>query len=116
MLTPCNHDFSLYRGTTLRKTFTWKPGGVVANLVGYSAYVRFRLLTTDPTAAMSLTSQAGGVILGGIAGTLQMFATPLQLEGLAADVYLYELRLVYPNADVASLVQGRMTFILGAAH
>lgn len=116
MLTPCTHDFSIQRGTTLRKTFTWKPANVLANLTGCSASVQFRLAVADATPALTLTSQSGGVILGGALGTLEMFATPTQLLVLTAEAYLYELRIVYPNSDVASLVEGKMTVVTGAAH
>ena len=116
MITPCTYDFVIYRGTTLRKTFTWKPGNVLANLSGYSATVQFRLATVDPSPALTLTSQNGGVVLGGALGTFEMFATPTQMLVLTADAYLYEMRIIYPNTDIASLVKGKMTLITWAAR
>lgn len=114
MLTPGVHDFVLYRGTTLRKTFIWQPGGVPANLTGYSGQAQFRTDLSSDVVSMTLTSVGGGIIFVPLTGSVTMFADPATVStafptAALKEVIYYGLQLVDTLGDVLPFMEGKMT-------
>jgi len=116
MITPGIHNFSIYRGATLRKTFLWTSNGTPVNLTGYTAKAQFRISTalTAPV-ALELTSPSG-ILIVNLTGSLTMLATDVQMLALTEDHYHYGLHVVDTQGDTLSLIEGVMTIVPGAVH
>lgn len=78
------------------------------NLTGYTAALQLRSLPSDPTAALSLTSPSGGIVITGATGTLAINATAAQTGAIQAGYYYYDLEITSPTAVVTRLVQGQI--------
>lgn len=111
MITPGLHNFTLYQGTTLRKSFTWLANNTPVNLTGYTGRCQFRTSHQDPNAALDLTTANGGVIVDGLTGKITLYATDVQTAALMADKYLYDVEIVDPTGDVSRLVYGAVTMV-----
>lgn len=109
MIKPGIYNFEIPRGSTLRKTFIWKPGNVTANLTGYGAKCLFRagkvLDSTPPL--LTLTHSNSGILLGGVQGTITLYATDVAILALP-DVVYYGLFLIEPSTDVLACLEGRI--------
>lgn len=111
MITPGQHNFTLYQGTTLRKTFTWTADNVPVNLTGYTGRSQFRATYQDPTPALNMTTLNGGIIINELAGEITMFASAEDTALLTADRYLYDLELIDSIGDVSRLIYGTVTIV-----
>jgi len=118
-MTPGVYNFTQYQGTTLRKSFVWKPGGVVANLTGYSAIFQMRVRNTADTATpiLELKSISGGIFLGTtngttlLAGGVTLYA-PVSVFGvLPVDTYMYGINLIDSAGDSSAFLTGELTIM-----
>lgn len=75
MITPTKLNLTLWRGATFRKTFTYYSGAdeltPPKNLTGYTG--RMVLRTSDGSTLDELTTENGGIILGGATGTITFY-------------------------------------------
>ena len=119
MQSPGLYDFRIFKGTTLRKSFVWKPAGVAANLSGYGAVAALRagkLLDSTPP-VVSLTIGNGGITVDPsappslTAGTIQLYMTSAATLGLVLPVYYYFVHTIAPNGDVLSFLEGKITVL-----
>jgi hypothetical protein len=118
MITPGIYNFVVFRGTTLRKPFIWKPGGTAAVLTGYHAHCEFwkRGVAFTTTPDLSLTDAAGGIFLGTtdgttvLAGAVTLYMPASQIaSSLTEQAYNYGLKVIEPNGDVIALLRGLIT-------
>lgn len=97
------------QGATFRRTLTWKDAsGALINLTGYSARMQLRPSPSDTTVSLELTTESGGITLGGVNGTIQLYASATDMTSLAARSYAYDLELMI-GAEVVKLVTGLFT-------
>jgi hypothetical protein len=52
----------------------------------------------------------GGLLLGGADGTITLFISDEDSEGVSEDKCVYDLELIAPGGDVIPLVAGTFTF------
>lgn len=105
-------NLTIEQGATYRNTLTWKTGATVAaalpvNLTGYTARMQFRATPDDAVIVLSLTdvlSASGQLVLGGVAGTIQIHLTATATAGLSAGG-VYDLELVN-GAEITRVVEG----------
>lgn len=94
------------QGATLTRTLTYKDStGALVNLTGFTARMQVRADVESTSTVLSLTTENGGITLGGVAGTVLITATATQTAALTAGDYAYDLELV-SGATVTRLVQG----------
>ena len=88
---PAPWDLEIYQTTTpYAWQITFLAGGTPVNLTGYSAVFTCRPSLGDPTVLFQLSTGAGGVVLGGSAGTITVaFPVSQPLTG-AYDLVLYD--------------------------
>lgn len=97
------------QGSTLSRVITWKnSAGTPINLTGYTARLQVRDNYSAASSLLTLTTENGGIALGGALGTITLNATATQTAALTADQYVYDLELV-TGATVTRLVQGSFT-------
>ncbi len=111
MNAPGIYNFTVYKGVTLRKTFVYKPGGVVADLTGYAAVCNWRagkvLDSTSPL--VSLTVGGGGVIMTPSDGKVEIYMPHTSTIALNLTAYYYFIHLIAPNTDVLPFLEGKIT-------
>lgn len=107
-------DLYIEQGATYRRTWRWNTvstDGLVLtpiNLTGYIARMQIRRSQGAP-ATVSLTTENGGITLGGAAGTVTVYMTDDQTDLLQPKSAVYDLELEAPNGDVYRFIQGRIT-------
>jgi hypothetical protein len=103
---PAKHNFYVYRGATFSEQIEWKDeSGTPVNLTGFTARMHMRetLEAADPF--LTLTTENGGITLGGVAGTIQLLASATQTNAITAASGVYDLELV-SGANVTRLLEG----------
>ena len=103
------HDIVCDQGATFSRVFTWEDSTAnPIDLTLYTARMQVRATVESASTLLSLTTENGGITLGGIAGTITVTATATQTAAIAAGCYVYDLEMV-TGAVVTRLVQGQFT-------
>ena len=104
-------DITINQGATFELTITWKDSaGTAINLTGYTARLNVRETYSSSTAVLTLTTENGGITLGGAAGTITLAATATATAALTAPFSgVYDLELVSGGAVVTRLLEGVAT-------
>ena len=107
MTQPGEYDFTIYQGATLSRTVVWKDAaGALVDLTGYTARMQIRASVRNPEILVSLTTENGGIALGGTAGTVDLLLTAAQTAAIAARAGAYDLELVDSGGAVTRLLYG----------
>ena len=97
------------QGATLTRTITWNNSlGQPINLTNYTARMQVRNDYDSSTALLTLTTENGGITLGGVLGTVILTVSASSMALVASGSYVYDLELV-SNDVVTRLVQGSFT-------
>lgn len=99
---------TIEQGATFRKTLTWKTGtpAVAVDLTGCTARMHIRAEIASATTLVALTTENGGIILGGTAGTIVLLITAVATAAFAWETGVYDLEVVLTNGDVRRLLYG----------
>ena len=98
---------AIEQGATFRKLLTYK--GRYARrrgerLTGCTARAQIRSAITSPTVLVNLTTENGGIVLGGVAGTIELIITDTATAAITWTTGVYDLEIVFPSGDVRRLV------------
>lgn len=120
---PAEYPLKIRVGQTYRKTLTWYAGGQIVagalvggtpvNLTGATAILRAKASSDSPAVFFELTTENGGITLGGAAGTISLLLTKAQTLALSKNG-IYECRIIYSNGEADWLFFGPVTVIRGA--
>ena len=102
------------QGATFRKLLTWKAGTpqVPVDLTGCTARMQLRTEIGASVPLVTLTTENGGIVLGGVAGTIELIITAASTAGFTWTTAVYDLEVVMANGDVRRLVYGPVTVSL----
>lgn len=101
-------DFTVKQGATFQKHITWyDASGAVVDITGYTARMHLRRKITDQNPAFILTTENGGIALGGILGTVDLTISAEDTATLSGT-YVYDLELASGDY-VKRLLQGTIT-------
>lgn len=110
-----DYNFTVGQGETWNPTLTLTDSaGALVNLTGYTARLTIRETYASESALISLTTENGGITLGGAAGTIALLATATQTAALVvpdspgtppSKRLVYDLELV-TGAVVRRYLQG----------
>jgi hypothetical protein len=93
-------------------TGTYISGGVAyapVNLSGYTAALQLRSLPNDPTAALTLTTENGGIAITALTGTIAVTATAAQTRAIDEGYYYYDLEITQTSSGIVTRVaQGQI--------
>jgi hypothetical protein len=110
------YNITVEAGATYRKKITWKTANRAAvNLTGASARMHIRKSVSDSTILVSLTTDNGGLVLGGVLGTIEIVILDNQTDTLVNGVY--DIEIVHPlganqtRNDVTRLLYGTVTVL-----
>jgi len=108
---PGKYNLYIYRGATFRKIITWKDeNGVVIDLTGFTARLHMRETVGSSTPFLPLTTENGGIILGGASGTITIQATADATSAISASSGVYDLEIVAGDTiTVTRLLEGFVT-------
>lgn len=99
------------QGATFRRRLTWKTGtpSLPVDLTGYTARMQVRSEITDAAILLTLTTENGGITLGGAAGTIDLYISATATAGFTWETGVYDLEMVASNGDVIRLVAGAVS-------
>lgn len=105
-------NLEIEQHATFDKTLTWrnklkKP----VDLRSYTA--RMQIRAADGSLIATLSTENGGVTLGGIAGTIRLLIDATATGAMAFESALYDLKLISPTGTHIRLMQGKVTLSKG---
>lgn len=108
---PAKHNFFVYRGATFSEKIEWKDeNGVAIDLTGFTARMHMRDTLEATTPFLTLTTENGGIALGGVAGTVDLLASATATTAISATSGVYDLELVAGDGvTVTRLLEGLVT-------
>jgi hypothetical protein len=93
-------------------TGTYISGGVAyapVNLTGYTSALQLRSLPNDATAALTLTTENGGIAITALTGTIAVSATAAQTRAIDEGYYYYDLEITQTSTGIVTRVaQGQI--------
>ncbi len=106
-----SYNLEINQGATLALVATWKDSaGTAVNLTGYTARLNVRETYSSSSAILTLTTENGGITLGGSAGTITLSASATTTAALTAPFSgVYDLELVSGGGVVTRLLEGVAT-------
>ncbi len=109
-ITPGAYNFTIYAGSTFYQRINWSDScDEPIDLTGYTAKLEAKYSISDADPFLSLTTENGGITLGGSAGTVEINADAAATLALTAGVGVYDLQMTSGAGVVDYLLQGKMT-------
>lgn len=114
MTKPAKLKFTIYQGATFRKRLRWsdKATGTPIDLTGCTARMQVRAETSAPAVLLDLTTENGGITLGGAAGTIDLYVGATATAAINWDGGVFDLEIIHPGAlpdDVTRIAQGTVS-------
>jgi hypothetical protein len=105
------YDLRLEAGADFERTLTWVADGDAVNLTGYTARLQIRDKQTSTEPLLALTTENGGLTLGGAAGTIALVISAAGTMTLSDALLtgIYDLELIAPAGRVTRLLRGNVT-------
>lgn len=102
------YDFLIEQGATKTLRFIWKDSeGVPVDLTSYTARMQLRRTVSSDTVVAELTTENGGIVLGGADGTVDVEFSAALTEQIEKNC-VYDIELVRGQI-VTRLVQGAIS-------
>jgi hypothetical protein len=108
-MTAGTYNIIIEQGATFARTLTWQADSANVNLTGYTARMMIRSTIDDSSTIVSLTTENGGITLGGAAGTIALLISATATAALTAGTAVYDLELISASSVVTRLLQGSVT-------
>ena len=106
-----NYNFSVEQGSTFSLVFTWKDeNGAAINLTNYTARLKAKK-DFSSTTIINLTTENGGITLGGSAGTITLNISATASAALEYGSYIYDLEVISSGGAVTKIVKGNIEVI-----
>lgn len=105
-MTAGTYDITIEQGATFSRVFTWTADGSNVNLTGYTARMMVRSDIEDTNALLTLTTENGGISLGGAAGTITVTISATATAALTRGSAVYDLELISGSSVVTRLLKG----------
>lgn len=102
-----NTDLTIEQGATFTHQFVWNDSnGVPIDITGYTARMQIRQTVGSVGFEVELTTENGGITLGGALGTVDLLISATATAALDFLAAVYDLELVSPTSIVTRLVKG----------
>jgi hypothetical protein len=108
LTTPAALDLICYQGATFNYTLELLIDATPVDFTTYTARMQVRATYEAEETIFNLTT-GNGIILGGIAGTIDITILPLISAAQEFGTYVYDLELEDANGDVTRLIYGAFT-------
>lgn len=105
-------DLVFYQGATFDHEYTLSADGVAVDLSSYTtAKMQVRTTADAADALVTLTTAGGGIVIGGVAGTVEIIVTDELTAALSAGSAVYDLDLYHTNGSVYKIMRGAVTIV-----
>lgn len=102
-----NYDITIEQGATFQLNLIWKDsGGNPIDLTDYTARMQVRQKYTSDEAALSLSTENGTIVMGGVSGTVNISAPAADTANLSIKTGVYDVEIVSPSGVVTRLIEG----------
>lgn len=110
-ISPMNYNLVIYQGATFRQNFIWQDSEQEpVDLTGYTARMMVRTSVGSDDPFITLTTENGGITLGGVTGSIALYMSATDTEMLTEILGCYDLELVAPSGgDTTRFLQGIIT-------
>ena len=105
-------DRSILQGATFSWSVAWKTAPdedsakTPVDLTGCTARMQIRSKVESPEVLLTLTTENGGIALGGTAGTISLLIDADDTTALTWTSGVYDLEIVFPGGQVRRLMYG----------
>jgi len=105
-MTAGTYDITIEQGATFSRVLTYRDStDALINLTGYTARLQMRESVDSTTTFISLTTENGGITLGGALGTITLAITATASAAITVSQGVYDLELIN-GATITRLVEG----------
>lgn len=104
---PGKYNIICPQGSTFSQQLTYSINTIPIDLTGYTARMQVREKYTSTKKDLTLTTENGGLTLGGAAGTININVNATTTAALHAKEYVYDLELVSSSNIVIRLIEGK---------
>lgn len=104
------HELLIEQGANFDVAITYYDStGAAVNLTSYTARAKFRPTYGD-NPVLTLTTENGGITLGGAAGTITIAASATATAALdAPSKGVYDVEVANPSGNVTRIIEGKYT-------
>ena len=108
---PFKQNIVIVQGATLDLLVTWKTGAneTPVDLTGCTARMQIREKTNSPTVLVNLTTENGGIVLGGVLGTVRRVMSAEDTASLTFKSGVYDLEIEFSEGTVRRLLSGSVS-------
>jgi hypothetical protein len=103
---PGKYNMICPQGTTFSKQLKYTIDNVPVDLTTYAARMQVREKYTSKTSVINITTENGGITLGGDEGTIDLYISDEVTSLIFAKDYVYDLELV-SSSNVYRLIEGK---------
>ena len=102
---------TILQGETFAHVLVWKAGvpAVPVDLTGCSARMQVRAELPSTTVLLELTTENGGITLGGIDGTVALYVSATDTAAIRWESGVFDVEVEWPGGDVSRIVQGSIS-------
>lgn len=106
------------QGATFIKHLTWQLGvpSVPVDLTGCTARMQVRERAESLLALLTLTTENGGITLGGATGTISIRADAAKTQQVVKRAGVYDLEVEFPDGTVRRLIGGPVVISPGVSR
>lgn len=102
------YNLNIDQGATFERTITVKnPDGSLFDLSGYTARMQIREEIDSPDFQVELTTENGGITLGGSDGTIVLYISNA-VTATFDDEGVYDIELIAPSTKVYRVLKGKV--------
>lgn len=105
-MTPGKYNFVCPQGATFSKQLTWKIENVPVDLTSYAARMQVREKYTSKVAIIDISTENGGITLGGDEGTILLYISDEDTSKIFAKSYVYDLEMI-SSSETLRLIEGK---------
>ena len=104
------YDFDIEQGSTFNPVLYWKTGkpATPIDLTGCKARMQIRKAFNSVDPIIDLTTENGGIVLGGVAGTIQIIIAASVTATYLWNIAVYDLEIVFADLSVRRLLSGNV--------
>jgi hypothetical protein len=102
------YNLNIDQGATFERVITVKnPDESLYDFTDYTARMHIREEIDSDDFQVALTTENGGLTLGGALGTITLYLSPTATSALD-DEGVYDLEIIAPNGKIYRLLKGRV--------
>lgn len=110
------YDTICDQGATYERVIILRDAGAsLINLTGYTAEMQVRPTAASTTVTLSLTTENGGLTLGGAGGTISITISATATAAIVAGNYVYDINLI-SGSNINKPLYGSFTVRAGVTR